>query len=129
LAEESNVLHRPSTASIFAAEKAMNVKGLQREFTPPAKAFEHWERRNLERHKSAATKDAEQAVSTIILGPVRPSTNERRFAAIDAALPVPEKGEDSAAAAALSEAPPHPTKTPIVEPNMYFLVSDALLND
>jgi hypothetical protein len=115
-------------ASILAAAKARNVPGLQRAFTPDAKAFEHWRRRNFVRANSAATNPDEHAVSTIILGPHRPSTNDKRFAEMDAAIPVPRNGEELEMLAS-SEGPPHPTKTPVAVDSRASLLKAALIKD
>eukprot|EP00746_Dinoflagellata_sp_MGD_P159909 gnl/MRDRNA2_/MRDRNA2_86781_c0_seq4.p1 gnl/MRDRNA2_/MRDRNA2_86781_c0~~gnl/MRDRNA2_/MRDRNA2_86781_c0_seq4.p1 ORF type:complete len:190 (-),score=23.89 gnl/MRDRNA2_/MRDRNA2_86781_c0_seq4:161-730(-) len=128
LTTTSKTLQHPSMASILAEAKPMNILGVQRALTPDARAFEHWRRRNFVRANSAATSPVEHAVSTAMLGPHRPSTNDKRFAEMDAAMPVPSNGEASKVLAS-SEGPPHPTKTPVAVASRAFLFKAAAIND
>jgi hypothetical protein len=93
---------------------------LQSALTPAAKAIETWDSSSFEIDNSAATRPDEQAVSTVILGPVRPRTKDKRFATIDATIPVPEKAE-ALQVRVLRRVLPHPIKAFIVTKIICFL--------
>src|ERR1700748_331397 len=68
----SNVLQRPSGASIRDLEKLMFASGERIRFTPAARARLHSPARKLRQAWCTATSDAEQAVSIAIAGPCSP---------------------------------------------------------
>eukprot|EP00624_Nannochloropsis_granulata_P004997 evm.model.NODE_35309_length_51595_cov_30.695145.8 len=72
-----------------ALHKAISEAGLKRRLMPKTIATLHLPVRSLSIAESRATKDEEHAVSMVMLGPFRPRTYETRFAAIEAAAPVP----------------------------------------
>ncbi|VWD40979.1 hypothetical protein BCO18430_06744 [Burkholderia contaminans] len=72
-----------------ACEKLTMTSGDSIRLTPPASAMLLSRERRLSQARCRHTSDDEQAVSIAMLGPVRPSTNDSRPAAMFSALPVP----------------------------------------
>mmetsp|Transcript_10407 Transcript_10407/g.63538 ORF Transcript_10407/g.63538 Transcript_10407/m.63538 type:complete len:217 (+) Transcript_10407:12122-12772(+) len=72
LAAASKVLHRPSNANMPALWNIDVVSGAKVKFTPAARASSQAPRRMLENDTWVATKEEEQAVSTLKAGPFQP---------------------------------------------------------
>src|ERR1700679_689114 len=77
-ADASKVLHRPSAAIMCDFEKLISNSGARTRLTPPAKAIEQSPSRKLWQARCTATSDEEQAVSSEMLGPFKPSVYETR---------------------------------------------------
>ncbi|PQM45074.1 hypothetical protein C1Y40_04762 [Mycobacterium talmoniae] len=86
-APASNVLQRPSGASMPHREHAMLFSGLSIRLVPAARAVSLSRRRRLWQARCTATSDDEQAVSITSAGPRAPRKYANRPAAKFAALP------------------------------------------
>ena len=86
-ARESNVLHQPRGEVIPAAAVPILPRG-SRIPSPQTVALSHSLNLMAEAAQCNAARVAEQAVSTGKLGPVKPSTNDRRPDRIDIAYPL-----------------------------------------
>jgi hypothetical protein len=73
-AAAENGLQRPSGARPRWRENSTNAVGVDSTLTPPTSASPHSPLRSACAARCSATSDAEQAVSTVIDGPSRPST-------------------------------------------------------
>ncbi len=71
-APAANALHRPSGASPPCRENSENMPGVAISATPPASAMSHSPARSACAARCSATRDEEQAVSTVTAGPSRP---------------------------------------------------------
>src|ERR1051325_6193284 len=89
-ADASNVLHLPSAARACDLERNTPIPGESIRLTPPATARRHSLLRRLWHARWTVTSDDEQAVSTAILGPCKPSRYDKRPALKQKPLPVPE---------------------------------------
>ncbi|ONK14918.1 hypothetical protein STBA_57210 [Streptomyces sp. MP131-18] len=72
-ASSENALHRPLEAIPPCSENSMNASGEVMTATPPASAIVHSPARSDCTAWCRATREEEQAVSTVIAGPVSPS--------------------------------------------------------
>ena len=97
-----------------ALHRATKEAGLTMRLTPATTAISHFPRRSFSPAASTATKDDEQAVSMLMLGPFRPSEYDTRFAAIEAAAPVPVYGVALFCKTFTQSVEPIPTKTPVM---------------
>ncbi len=68
-----NALQRPSIARPLCSLKPTKPSGVTRIVMPPASAIEHSPDRRAWAARCRATRDDEQAVSTVTAGPSRPS--------------------------------------------------------
>src|ERR1700757_700111 len=73
-----NALQRPSAASPRCRAKSMNIIGVVITVTPPARARADSPLRRDWHAKCVATSDDEQAVSTLMAGPCKPSAYATR---------------------------------------------------
>ncbi len=71
-ASAENERHRPSADMPRCRENSTNTPGVELTVTPPATAIEHSPRRSDCAARWTATKEDEQAVSTVIAGPSNP---------------------------------------------------------
>ena len=88
LAEASNALHCPSGDSIPAFARYSRSRPERMTLTPPASARSASPRWRPATAWCVATSDDEQAVSTAIAGPPRPSANATRPMAVLRDVPV-----------------------------------------
>ncbi len=84
-----SALSTPSGASGRVAPVTSVLIPARIRLTPPASATSHSPVRRLCAARWSAASEDEQAVSTAMLGPVRPRVCETRLAMIDLALPSP----------------------------------------
>ena len=87
-AAASNVLHRPSGASIPAFARSSSSRPDRMAWTPPASARSASPRCSPVTAWCTATSDEEHAVSTAIAGPCSPSANATRPMAVLNDVPV-----------------------------------------
>ncbi len=71
-AEAANALHRPSRDMTRWRLNAVNVPGVDMTVTPPARARSVSPSRSDRQARWRATREAEQAVSTVKVGPSKP---------------------------------------------------------
>ncbi|RPK41029.1 hypothetical protein EES37_20555 [Streptomyces sp. ADI91-18] len=82
-------LMRPSAASPRWRLNSVKVPGVDMTVTPPARAMVHSPPRSAWIAQCRATREEEQAVSTVTAGPSRPKAYETRPEAMLPELPVP----------------------------------------
>jgi hypothetical protein len=80
LARASNVKQQPSGDSPPNLSTPIALSGMMLRFTPPASASVDSSRSRLSQARCTVTSADEQAESTVMLGPCRPSVYETRFA-------------------------------------------------
>ncbi|GAA3200056.1 hypothetical protein GCM10010451_58240 [Streptomyces virens] len=71
-AAAANALQRPSAASPRWRANSVNIFGVDMTVAPPARAREHSPWRSERTARCSATRDDEQAVSTVTAGPSKP---------------------------------------------------------
>ena len=118
-AAASKARTRPSGAQKPALVRLIVPSGDSRRFVPPARAISHSPLRMFWQARWTATKDDEQAVSSAMLGPCRPKTNDKRLAARQS--DVPAAAYESVCATSVESMIPYsltemPTKTPVFVP-------------
>ncbi len=87
-ASSENALHRPLDAMPPCSEKSRKAPGRAMTATPPASAIVHSPARRACTAWCRATRDEEQAVSTVTAGPVRPRQYEMRPETTEEMVPV-----------------------------------------